>query len=174
MPSQAPTPRGPAGQGLGEGVDLTFLQTTLARHPARPDQLIPLLRAVQELYGYLPPAALGAVADYLRVPRAKVFGVATFYAQFRCFPLGRHLVRVCRGSGCYVCGSARVQEAVEAELGVEDGETTPDGMFTLQTVTCLGACAWAPVVVVDGIYYGPMTPSNVRALLRRLKKEAER
>ena len=131
--------------------------------------LIPLLQALQEELGWLPREALEEAAKHLRVPLSRVYGVATFYAQFYLEPRGRHLVRCCRGTACHVRGAAAVIRAVEETLGIKDGQTTPDLSFSFETVACLGACALAPVVVLDETYYGKMTPEKVRALLENCR-----
>jgi len=128
------------------------------------------LQAVQEEFGWLPPKALKMVAEHLNLPLARVLGVATFYAQFYFEPRGRHTIRCCRGTACHVRGAAEIIRAVEETLGVQDGQTTPDQSFSFETVACLGACALAPVVVIDERYYGKMTPEKVRELLARYRK----
>jgi len=135
--------------------------------------LIPALQALQDEAGWLPPRALETVAQHLNVPLSRVYGVATFYAQFYLEPRGRHLIRCCRGTACHVRGASEVIAAVEDTLGVKDGGTTPDMAFSLETVACLGACALAPVVVLDGKYHGKMTAEKVRRLLHEHAKTAE-
>lgn len=164
--------------GLGQraaskasSVDLGLLQPLLDKYPRRADQLLPVLRAVQDLYGYLPREALDAVAEYLKVSRANVLGVATFYSHFSLVPQGRHKICVCRGTACHVRGSKQVLDAVRRELGIEPGQTTPDLAFTLQTVMCLGACALGPVMTVDGVYYGKMEPRRVASVLQYYRQE---
>jgi NADH-quinone oxidoreductase subunit E len=144
----------------------------LARFPngAR-EQLIPLLQAVQETFGYLPEQALGQVGRHLGIPVAKIYGVATFYNQFRLMPVGTHTVRVCRGTACHVRGSKLVLEAFSDALGVKPGETTPDGEFTLETVACIGACSIAPVVTVDDDFHGHVSSRKVEALLKPYRAE---
>jgi NADH-quinone oxidoreductase subunit E len=142
----------------------------LARHPPRQDSLIPILRELQQLYGYLPLPALRAVAEYLGLPPAKVLGVATFYADFHLTPQGRHQIRVCRGTACHVRGGKRILNAIKAELGIEEGESTPDFMFSLRTVACLGVCPLSPVVIIDSNYYGKMTPRKAIGLLRQISQ----
>jgi NADH-quinone oxidoreductase subunit E len=129
-------------------------------------ELIPLLQQVQEALGYLSEDALGRIAAFTRMPESTVFGVATFYSQFRLTPVGRNVIRVCRGTGCYVKGSPRLLDHVESLLSIKDGETSPDLEYTLETVACFGSCALAPVVVLNGKAYGSMTPEKVKALLR--------
>lgn len=136
----------------------------LARHPAERSALIPLLQEVQATLGYLPEEAMRQVAEALGVSESSVFGVASFYAQFRFAPVGRQQVQVCRGTACHVAGAPRVLEAVQAQLGIGEGETTPDREYSLQTVACIGCCALAPCMVVDGKVYAKLTPKKVQAL----------
>lgn len=131
----------------------------------RREALIPLLQAVQEEFGYLPQDALRAIAHHLHLPSAKVFGVATFYNQFRLQPMGAHTVRVCRGTACHVRGSKKLLDAVADHLRIQPGETTPEGDFTLETVACIGACSIAPVVMVDDHFHGAMKSSGIEKML---------
>ena len=146
----------------------------LAKFPAgRRETLIPLLQAVQEVFGYLPEDALDAVGKHLGVATAKVYGVATFYNQFRLQPVGTHTVRVCRGTACHVRGSKLLLDTIANELKVRPGETTPDGEFTLETVACLGACSIAPVVTVDGEFHGALQPRQVGKMLKKYQQHEE-
>ena len=131
--------------------------------------LIPSLQAVQGELGYLPEEAIFAIAKYLRLPPSRVFGVLSFYAQFRLTPRGRHTVRVCRGTACHVRGGAAVAKAVEGVIGVKPGETSPDMRFTYETVACIGACALAPTVVADEATHGEMSPEKAKDLLDTLQ-----
>jgi NADH:ubiquinone oxidoreductase subunit E len=135
--------------------------------------VIPMLQHVQQELGYLPEEAMARIANLTRVPEATVFGVATFYAQFKFAPTGRNLVRVCRGTGCYVKGAPRILDQVEKLLGIKDGETTPDLEYTLETVACFGSCALAPVVELNGRVHGSMTPQKIQALLAAPGEEVE-
>jgi len=128
-------------------------------------ELIPILQQVQRVFGYLPEEAMSRIAAFVDVPECTVFGVATFYAQFRFVPIGRNVVKVCRGTGCYVKGAPRILDKIEKLLGIKDGETTPDLEYTLETVACFGSCALAPVVVVNDRVYGRMTPDRVKEIL---------
>jgi len=128
--------------------------------------LIGLLQEIQSHFNYLPPEGLPAVARALELPLSQVCSVATFYSSFSLEPRGRHLVTCCLGTACHVRGGQRVADEVARVLGVKPGETTDDGLFTFETVRCLGACALGPVVVVDGKYHGKMTPKKVRSVLR--------
>jgi NADH:ubiquinone oxidoreductase subunit E len=128
--------------------------------------LIMILQKIENLCGYLPAWALKHVSEKLSVPMIQVYGVASFYDAFHLTPRGKHLVRVCLGTACYLKGSSRVLEAVEKELGIKDGETTSDRTFSLQSVHCVGACALAPVMVVGVRYFDKMTPTKVRSALK--------
>lgn len=133
--------------------------------------LIRVLQDVQDNYGYLPPTALQEISRRCKIPLSRIYGVVSFYAQFYTEPRGRHTVRCCRGTACHVRGGKAVTDAVQSMLGVEDGETTEDMNFTFETVACLGACALAPVLVVDEIYYGKTTPRRAQEILRRIGEE---
>jgi NADH-quinone oxidoreductase subunit E len=133
--------------------------------------LIEAFHATQEAYGWLPRRALEEIADEMRLPFSRVFGVASFYSQFRLRPVGRHVIDVCMGTACHVAGAPLVVEAFAQELEIPIGETTTDGLFTLQTVNCVGACALAPVVRVgDQDTYGRVGPNEARKLVRKLRK----
>lgn len=140
----------------------------LSRHEKSQCSLIPIIQEIQKAFGYLPREVLLRVADYLRLPPSTVYGVATFYAQFRLHPRGRHEVKVCQGTACHVRGGKAVMDAVRNTLGIGPGETTPDLGFSLERVACLGSCALGPVVVVDEVIYGTMTPAGVAQLTRAL------
>lgn len=132
------------------------------------DACIKILQEIQEAYGYLPAEALRYVTEHTRITPRQLYGVATFYERFRFKPLGRHLVKVCRGTACHVRGAPQVLDAVEQELGLAEGkDTTADGEFTYEKIACFGACALAPVVVVDGQTKGGMTADKMRRLLRQ-------
>lgn len=123
--------------------------------------LVPLLQKVQGELGYIPEEAVFGIGDKLGVPASEVFGVLTFYAQFRLTPQGRNLVKVCRGTACHVRGAVAVRKAVERVLGIEAGETTADMEYTLETVACIGACALAPTMVINDNVYGEMSAKKV-------------
>jgi NADH-quinone oxidoreductase subunit E len=138
----------------------------LDRHGRRASRLVPILQAVQEEYRYLPREVLTYVATALDVSPARVFGVATFYSHFAIEPKGRHLVKLCDGTACHVKDSIPILEAIRKRLGLKAGQrTTPDMLFTVETVACLGACGLAPVVVVDDQVHGQMTPETAVKLV---------
>jgi NADH-quinone oxidoreductase E subunit len=136
--------------------------------------LIPLLQDVQEEIGYLPEESLDRVAQRLELSTSQVYGVVTFYHQFRLRPKGKHLITVCRGTACHVKGAFEVNDFLEKELGINPlVDTSEDGMFTLQQVRCIGACSLAPVIKIDEEFYGNMTPSKARKVLDIYRNEEE-
>jgi NADH-quinone oxidoreductase subunit E len=137
-----------------------------------PRYLIPILQFIQSEAGFLSPEAMQSAARYLRIPESKVYGVASFYAQFRFEPRGKHTVTICRGTACHVRGSRVLLREIEKELGVEAGGTSGDMLFTLETVACFGSCALAPVVVVDGRVYGRQTAASLKKLVGGLRAGA--
>ncbi len=136
----------------------------------RPDEVIPMLQMVQARLGYLPENALEEIARLTGRPAAAVFGTATFYEQFRLAPVGRHIVRVCRGTACHVKGSARILQEIRLRFELSPGETSPDRQFTLETVACFGSCAIAPVVVLDDSVKGRMNPAKTCQCLADVRK----
>ena len=134
--------------------------------PITEGAIIPLLQRLQDVYGYLPQTVVLEVARRTGLPSSRVYGVATFYAQFRLKPGGRHTVRCCRGTACHVRGGKKVLNAVKGELGIDDGETTEDMKFSLETVACLGTCFLAPAMMIDNLYFGKLTPQRVQSILR--------
>ena len=128
--------------------------------------LIPALQKTQERDGYISPAGLRAISEEHGVPLAQVYGVATFYSQFRLHPVGRHIVRVCHGTACHVQGAKEISEAVEGTLGVQTGETTADRQFTLEMVSCIGCCSLAPVIMIDNDTYGNLKPADVKKIVK--------
>lgn len=146
----------------------------LDRHGRDPGKLIPILQAVQEEYRYLPEEVMAFVATSLDLPPARVYGVATFYAHFALEPKGRYVIRICDGTACHVKQSIPILEAVRKRLGLDEKRrTTPDMLFTVETVSCLGACGLAPVIVINDDVHGQMTPPSAVALIDALAaKEA--
>jgi NADH-quinone oxidoreductase subunit E len=138
-----------------------------------PDELIPMLQYVQSKMGYLPEMALMEIARLTKLPSATVFGVATFYEQFRLQPVGKHIIRVCRGTACHVRGSGRILNDIQKRFKLSSGNTTDDRLFTLETVACFGSCALAPVVVMDDSVKGRMNPAKTRGILEEMQTATE-
>ncbi len=148
-------------------VEPSVAELVVKKHKKKPSALISILQDIQKEAGYLPASALKEVAREMQIPFPQVYGVATFFKSLSLVPQGRHQVTVCLGTACHVRAAARLLAEVAAHLGVAPGETTQDGEFTLKAVNCLGVCAIGPVMMIDDKYYGRMTPSRVRKLLRK-------
>ncbi len=146
------------------------LQEIFSHYRGERQDLIPILQETQEAFRYLPAAALREIAGFLHMPETTVYGVATFYAQFKLTPLGKKVIRMCRGTACHVRGASKVLAEVEKLLGIKAGETTDDLEYTLETVACIGACALAPTMTIDGETYGKMTAKKVAEVLGDRKK----
>lgn len=134
-----------------------------------PGCLMPIMQKAQEIYGYLPYEVQKIISDNLKVPMEKVYGVATFYAQFSLNPKGKFHVSVCLGTACYVKGSGEIFEELKKELGIDEGECTPDGMFSLDTCRCVGACGLAPVMLVNDDVYGKITADDVKDIIGKYR-----
>ncbi|MDR3600548.1 MAG: NADH-quinone oxidoreductase subunit NuoE [Desulfosporosinus sp.] len=129
--------------------------------------LIPILQEAQEVYGYLPADVLKRISKGTRIPLAKIYGVVTFYSQFRLAPVGRNLINVCLGTACHVRGGANVLDVIEKTTKIKDGETSEDRRYTLEIVACIGACGLAPVMSINGQVYGRLEPENVAEILAK-------
>ncbi len=141
------------------------LKEVIAAHKEQPGCLMPVLQQAQEIYGYLPIEVQAIVAEGLGISLSEVYGVATFYSQFRLNPKGIYRISICLGTACYVKGAAKILEAVERKLGIQVGECTPDGLFSLESCRCVGACGLAPVMMINDEVFGRMTPEQVPAIL---------
>lgn len=131
--------------------------------------LIPLLQAAQDTYGYIPTTAIDQISEIVGIPAAEIYGVITFYSQFRLKPLGKYLIKICDGTACHVNSSERIAGTIEDELQVTGNDTTPDGLFTLQKVACLGCCSLSPVIMINDETFGRLTPKKVQQLLKEYK-----
>ena len=151
-----------------ENVDLEKLDAILEQHDRATSSLIPILQEAQAAYGWLPQPVIDSIAEHLNIPSSTVYGVVTFYAQFYLAPQGRHNVRVCQGTACHVKGSSNIIAALKRELGIGPGQTTDDLSLSLERVACVGSCALAPVVVVDGEVHGRMTPEKTLKVVKGL------
>lgn len=151
-------------------VDVSRVDELLTRFDSPKDSLIAVLQEVQETFGYLPEEALLRISEKAGLPAADLAGVASFYAQFRMKPPGRHHILVCMGTACHVSGAKTVADAVESLLGAKAGDTTADGAFSWEKVACLGCCSLAPVMMVDGQAYGKLTEGSIEAILNEIRK----
>lgn len=153
----------------GPKSDFTLLADVLAKYGDTPTNLITILQKAQDIYGYLPKDVMYHIAEKIGVAPAEIVGVATFYSQFRLTPIGKYLIMSCQGTACHVNGSERVTAAISEYLGIGNGETTADGLFTLENVACLGCCSLAPVIMINGEAYGNLTPDSAVAVLKEIQ-----
>ncbi len=137
------------------------------------DNLIPLLQDIQSAEGYLSQESIVKVGSYLNIPSSKIFGVATFYNQFRFQPNGKYHIQVCRGTACHVLGSATVLQELEKQLKVKAGDTTRDGLFSIEVVACIGACGLAPVIAINGEFYAKVTATSLAEIIDTYKVKEE-
>ena len=150
----------------------TDLEPILKKHPhAKRDMLIPILQEVQEQHGYLSKEAVTRIGKHLGLPTSKVYGVATFYNQFRFQPPGKFHVQLCRGTACHVKGSLRNLETVMKLLKLKPGQTSRDGLFSLEVVACMGACGLAPVVNINGEFYAKVTPKKLIKIIQEHREK---
>jgi len=156
----------------GPRYDYTELDEALKGYRGTEGSLIPVLQKAQDIFGFLPREVIEYVAKALGLRTAKVYGVATFYTQFRFEPVGKYLIMLCMGTACHVNGARIIEDAITDELGIVDGETTPDNLFTLSNVACLGCCSLSPVMMINGETYGNLTRDKVKKVLDELKAKA--
>ncbi len=158
--------------GKEKQLDFSQLDAILEQYRGTAGSLITILQKAQDIYGYLPRAVIERVADSVGLKPARIYGVATFYTQFRFTPVGKYLILLCQGTACHVNGAKMIEEAVFEELGIKDGETTEDGLFTLNNVACLGCCSLSPVMMINGETYGSLTKDKVKAIFADYRKQA--
>lgn len=143
------------------------LKEYIETEKSQPGALMPVLQKAQEIYGYLPIEVQGMVAEGLGISLSEVYGVATFYSQFSLTPKGEHRISICLGTACYVKGADKILEGLEKKLGIKCGECTPDGVFSLDSCRCVGACGLAPVMMIDDDVYGRMTVDQIDSILAK-------
>ena len=157
--------------------DFEELDPVLIKYADQPGSLITILQKTQEVFGYLPEDAMRYIAERTGVAPAKVYGVATFYTQFRLKPVGKYIIMLCRGTACHVNGAAGIEEAISEHLSINDGETTKDGLYTLDIVACLGCCSLAPVMMIKGPNgeetYGSLTKASAVKILDEISSREE-
>jgi len=153
---------------------MSSVESILQQHPdARRDQLIPILQEVQEKEGYLSRESVTLIGRHLGLPTSKIYGVATFYNQFRFEPIGKYHVQVCRGTACHVKGSAKVLEALVRELNIKPGQTSRDGLFSIEVVACIGACGLAPVIAINGEFYAGVSPDGIKKIIKSYRRKEQ-
>lgn len=153
--------------------DLSLLDTVLDTYANVDGSLITILQKAQEIYGYLPQDVIRYISEKTGIKPAKIMGVATFYTQFRLKPVGKYLIMLCKGTACHVNGSDLIEKTITETLGIQDGETTEDGLFTLKNVACLGCCSLSPVMMINDETYGSLTPDKTKKILAELTAQAK-
>ena len=149
--------------------DLTLVDKVLEEYAGTPGSLIAILQKAQAIYGYLPADVIYRIAEKTGNSPAKVMGVATFYTQFRLEPVGKYMLMLCQGTACHVNGSERIAAAIQEELGIGDGGTTEDGLFSVKHVACLGCCSLSPVMMINENTYGSLTPDKALSIIREIR-----
>ncbi len=150
-------------------VDLSLIEPLLEKYKTKKGNMIPILQGTQETYGYIPRIAFEKIAEVTGIKLSDMYGVATFYAQFRLKPVGKHIIKVCHGTACHVQNANSITEALEESLGVKDGETTEDRFFTLESVACLGCCSLAPVMMIGSETYGKLTKASCVNIIKEIR-----
>ncbi len=152
-------------------VDLSLIVDVVEKYKDIEGSLITILQGVQAVYNYVPVEAIEYISEQTGIKPAKIYGVLTFYTQFRMKPVGKYLIMLCQGTACHVNGSEAIEEAIIDELGIQEGETTEDGLFTLINVACLGCCSLSPVMMVNDDTYGKLTSQSVRKILAEIRQK---
>ena len=150
-------------------VDIDLLNPLIEKYRNKKGNLIPLLQGAQDIYGYIPRAAFEKLSAETGIPLSEMYGVATFYAQFRLNPVGKHIIKVCHGTACHVQNAKSLTSSLKETLKVDDGGTTEDGLFTLESVACLGCCSLAPVMMIGGETYGKLTGAQAVKIVKNIK-----
>lgn len=172
MRVQRLTPR-PVETETPAQVDLSLLDPLIEKYKGKKGSMIPLLQGTQNAFGYLPRAAFDKIANEAGLNLSDMYGVATFYAQFRLKPVGKHIIKVCHGTACHVQNATKISEALEDTLGVKDGETTEDRMFTLESVACLGCCSLAPVMMIGNETYGNLNGKSASKIVKEIRRSEQ-
>lgn len=153
-------------------IDLNLIEPILNEYGSVKGSLITILQKTQDVYGYLPKAAVELISEKTGIAESEIMGVATFYTQFRLTPVGKYLIMLCQGTACHVNSSELILQTIKDELNIDDGETTEDGLFSLKCVACLGCCSLSPVMMINDDTYGSLTPEKTKKILKELR-EAE-
>ena len=152
-----------------ERLSLAVVDAIAHRHNIEPGAAIPVLQEIQDAYGYVPPAVIERIAENINVPASELYGIVTFYAQFRLQPLGENVVKVCHGTACHLGGAERISDALCQEVGAQEGETSQDGQFTVERVACLGCCSLGPCMMVNKEIHGKLSPEAVRKVISQTR-----
>lgn len=154
-------------------INLELIDGVLEEYASVPGSLITILQHTQDIYGYLPKKAIQKISSATGIAEAEIMGVGTFYTQFRFEPVGKYLIMLCQGTACHVNSSELILQTIKDELGIDDGQTTKDGLFSLKCVACLGCCSLSPVMMINDDTYGSLTPDKTRKILNELREAAK-
>ncbi|MCD4772973.1 MAG: NADH-quinone oxidoreductase subunit NuoE [Bacteroidales bacterium] len=154
-----------------EKADLLSIDPLIEKYRNKKGNMIPILQGIQEIFGYIPRDAFDKVSDETGLELSDMYGVATFYSQFRLNPVGKHIIKVCHGTACHVQNANALTDALQDALKINDGETTEDGLFTLESVACLGCCSLAPVMMIGEETYGKLTGDKAKKIIRDIKRQ---
>lgn len=154
-------------------INLDLIDGVLEEYASVPGSLITILQHTQDIYGYLPKEAIQKISSATGIADAEIMGVGTFYTQFRFEPVGKYLIMLCQGTACHVNSSDLILQTIKDELGIDDGQTTKDGLFSLKCVACLGCCSLSPVMMINDDTYGSLTPDKTRKILNELREAAK-
>ena len=153
-------------------VDLSLIGGILDEYASVKGSLITILQKTQDIYGYLPKDAIDLISEKTNIATSEIMGVGTFYTQFRFEPVGKYLIMLCQGTACHVNSSELILQTIKDELGIDDGQTTEDGLFSLKCVACLGCCSLSPVMMINDDTYGSLTPDKTKKILKELREAA--
>lgn len=154
-------------------IDLSLMDDVLDKYADVKGSLITILQKTQDIYGYLPRPAIELISEKTGIATSEIMGVGTFYTQFRFEPVGKYLIMLCQGTACHVNSSQLILQTIKDELGINDGETTADGLFSLKCVACLGCCSLSPVMMINEDTYGSLTPEITKQILKELREAAQ-
>ena len=153
-----------------EKASFAVIDAIVHKHNVQPGAVIPVLQEIQETYGYVPLVAIERIAENMGIPASEIFGIVTFYGQFRLEPVGENLIKVCHGTACHLSGAEMIAQALVLATGTEEGETSQDGKFTVERVACLGCCSLAPCVMLNGEVQGRLTPEAVSRIVSQVQE----
>ena len=156
-----------------KNIDLTLMDEVLKKYADVKGSLITILQKTQDIYGYLPKSAIELISEKTGIATSEIMGVGTFYTQFRFEPVGKYLIMLCQGTAYHVNSSQLILQTIKDELGIDDGQTTEDGLFSLKCVACLGCCSLSPVMMINDDTYGSLTPDKTKQILKELREAAQ-
>jgi len=156
--------------GVREKPSFAVIDTIVHKHNVQPGAVIPVLQEIQDAYGYVPPVAIERIAENMGIHASEIYGIVTFYGQFRLQPIGKNLIKVCHGTACHLSGAERIAQALALAVGTKEGKTSQDGQFTVERVACLGCCSLAPCIMLNGEVHGRLTPGAISKIVSQVEE----